>query len=108
MLYLPVSPTRSTAAAGFDYPLFAMNVAEMPPCVPSYLERTETVTAVACLVINVVLALLIVYRTPTELRVYSRVLMTNCVMDVVFTFTVMLFQLVSIATRHLVATLNPI
>lgn len=100
-MYLALGAITSVVAESDSSLFFVMVDAGERPCVPAWLEHAETVIAVASLVLNLVLALLVVYRTPIELRVYSRVLMTNCIMDVVFTFTVVLFQLVSISLQGL-------
>lgn len=65
-----------------------------PPCLPAWYSWTERTTAVSSYLVNALLILLIVFRTPRNLRVYRRMLICNSLVDLFFTTTSLLIELV--------------
>lgn len=68
---------------------------EKPPCLGSYFAIVEASSFAWALLLNATLAVLIVKKTSSELRAYSRVLLCNCVVDSVFTTVSFLVEPVS-------------
>jgi hypothetical protein len=56
-----------------------------PDCGTDVHRISECCAATVSYVANFLLMMLIVFRTPKELRVYGRVLLANCVVDLTFT-----------------------
>lgn len=55
-----------------------------PPCTSPLYRVNECLTTTLGLTLNAILILLIVFRTPKELRVYSRVLLCGCCFEILF------------------------
>lgn len=72
----------------------SLNVAR-PPCLHPVLRPTGVATAILGLLLNVLLASLIVFRTEKELRLYGRVLLCNCCVDGVYSMFSYVFEIVS-------------
>lgn len=67
-----------------------------PPCLSEGYRTASYVSTSLGLFLNALAIVLIVFRTTKELRVYSRVLLGNCVVDVLFIVVTFVVDLVGI------------
>lgn len=65
------------------------------PCVAFAIRITQYAAHFAGISLNVLLVLLIVFRTTSDFRKYSRVLVAHCVADVFFIAASFLIEVVS-------------
>lgn len=63
-------------------------------CIPQWYSTLELASAVTSLAANAILFVLIIFRTPDELKVYTKVLLCNCVIDVFYTAVAYFIELV--------------
>lgn len=69
-------------------------------CIPEWYGTLEVCSATASVFANVLVALLVVFRTPKELKVYRRVLLCNCVVDLFYTTVSYMIELVGTGQTH--------
>lgn len=65
-----------------------------PPCLHPALRASEAVAATLGVLLNMTLAILIIFRTEKELRPYARVLLCNCCVDGIFSLLAYVFEFV--------------
>lgn len=71
----------------------------MEPCIPASYRLIELFVGVITITANVVLLFLIFCRTPTKLKDYSKALLCNAVIDIIYTAIATVTQPVSIDSR---------
>ncbi|KAH7671588.1 hypothetical protein AAVH_42611, partial [Aphelenchoides avenae] len=64
-----------------------------PECLSPALRVSEGVISTSGMLLNTILALLILFRTESELRPYSRVLLSNCAVDAAFSLSAFVFEI---------------
>lgn len=67
----------------------------MLPCLSPWFSQLELASASLSLVANTVLGILVLFRTPCEMKIYRRVLLCNCAVDILFTVAAYAIELVS-------------
>lgn len=60
-----------------------------PRCIPPFYRLSEYFASSMGLALNGILLILILFRTPVELRVYSRVLLCTCFFEMLFALSAM-------------------
>lgn len=71
------------------------------PCAVTDVHRlSEFAAALFSYVANLLLIALMITRTPRDLKVYSRILLLNCIIDMVFTTTSFILEVVGIKHGH--------
>ncbi|KAH7707457.1 7TM GPCR protein [Aphelenchoides avenae] len=64
-----------------------------PHCLPDWYGRIELSSATISICANTLLIFLILFKTPHDLKVYSRVLLCNCVVDIFYTVSAYMIEL---------------
>lgn len=67
----------------------------MLPCLSPWFSQFELASASLSLVANTALAILVLFRTPSEMKIYRRVMLCNCAVDIIFTAASYAIELVS-------------
>lgn len=77
----PESVVRLASKRRLVYP----KMGDKPRCIPEWYSSLELASAISSLAANGLLVVLVLFRTPRELKVYRRVILGNVSADLLFT-----------------------
>lgn len=67
----------------------------VPQCVPESLIHVDNIAATLGYAFNAIFVYLLIFKSPIDIRNYSKVLLFNCVADTIFSTSSMLTKMVT-------------